>query len=262
MRQAARTARYDQALGLEAYSLRAVDRPFPSHFHDHYVIGGRQQQVIGPGDVLLFNPGDSHACIQADGSLDYRGLNIPRSTMLALAEEIMGSRAMPGFSVAVVRDGELAGRLRALHRAVLGEEPELRREEALLLAWGLLLPGYAGMVETVSACRVEVERTCAFIRSHYARHITLEELSLQAGLSKSALVRAFAKAKGVTPYRYLMAVRISEARRLLERGVSSAEAAVETGFSDQSHFTNYFTAFTGLTPGACRELFRQEWERG
>lgn len=99
----------------------------------------------------------------------------------------MGSRAMPGFSVAVVRDGELAGRLRALHRAVLGEEPELRREEALLLAWGLLLPGYAGMVETVSACRVEVERTCAFIRSHYARHITLEELSLQAGLSKSAL---------------------------------------------------------------------------
>ena len=39
MRQAARTARYDQALGLEAYSLRAVDRPFPSHFHDHYVIG-------------------------------------------------------------------------------------------------------------------------------------------------------------------------------------------------------------------------------
>ena len=27
MRQAARTARYDQALGLEAYSLRAVDSP-------------------------------------------------------------------------------------------------------------------------------------------------------------------------------------------------------------------------------------------
>ncbi|MFR4088570.1 MAG: AraC family ligand binding domain-containing protein [Dysosmobacter sp.] len=153
MRQAARTARYDQALGLEVYSLRAVDRPFPSHFHDHYVIGvvergtrtltcGRQQQVIGPGDVLLFNPGDSHACIQADGSLDYRGLNIPRSTMLALAEEIMGSRAMPGFSVAVVRDGELAGRLRALHRAVLGEEPELRREEGAAAGLG---PPAAGL---------------------------------------------------------------------------------------------------------------------
>ena len=273
MRQAARTARYDPALGLEAYGLRAVDRPFPSHFHDHYVIGvvergtrtltcGRRRQVIGPGDVLLFNPGDSHACVRADGSLDYRGLNIPRSTMLALAEEVTGSRAMPGFSAAVVRDGELAGRLRALHWAVLGDKPELRREEALLLAWGRLLPGYAGAAETAPACRAEVERACAFIRSRYARHITLEELSRQAGLSKSALVRAFAKAKGVTPYRYLMAVRISEARRLLERGVSPAEAAVETGFSDPSPFTNNLTPVTGLTPGACRALFREEWERG
>lgn len=150
MRQAARTARYDQALGLEAYSLRAVDRPFPSHFHDHYVIGvvergtrtltcGRQRQVTGPGDVLLFNPGDSHACIQADGALDYRGLNIPRSTMLALAEEIMGSRQCPAFPWPWFGTENWQGRLRALHRAVLGEEPELRREEALLLAWGLLL---------------------------------------------------------------------------------------------------------------------------
>lgn len=131
MRQAARTARYDQALGLEAYSLRAVDRPFPSHFHDHYVIGvvergtrtltcGRQRQVIGPGDVLLFNPGDSHACIQADGALDYRGLNIPRSTMLALAEEIMGSRQCPAFPWPWFGTENWQGRLRALHRAVLG----------------------------------------------------------------------------------------------------------------------------------------------
>ena len=128
MRQAARTARYDQALGLEAYSLRAVDRPFPSHFHDHYVIGvvergtrtltcGRQRQVIGPGDVLLFNPGDSHACIQADGSLDYRGLNIPRSTMLALAEEIMGSRAMPGFFCCYLRSRKVVAGARVRYNS-------------------------------------------------------------------------------------------------------------------------------------------------
>ena len=273
MRQPVRTARHDPALGLEAYCLQGVERPFPCHVHDHYVIGvvdrgtrsltcrGRRE-AIGPGDVLLFNPGDSHGCVQEDGVLDYRGLNIPRDAMRALAERSADLRVPPGFTQPVVRDRELARRLAALHRAVLGEEPELRREEALLLAWGLLLPGYAGMVETVSACRVEVERTCAFIRSHYARHITLEELSLQAGLSKSALVRAFAREKGVTPYRYLLAVRVDRARHLLERGLSPAETALAAGFSDQSHFTNCFTAITGLTPGAYRALFREKWERG
>lgn len=30
---------------------------------------------------------------------------------------------------------------------------------------------------------------------------------------------------------------------------------LQPGFSDQSHFTNYFSRFIGLTPGAYREIF-------
>ena len=55
---------------------------------------------------------------------------------------------------------------------------------------------------------------------------------------------------------------MDRARHLLERGLSPAETALVAGFSDQSHFTNYFTAYTGLTPGAYRALFREERERG
>jgi transcriptional regulator GlxA family with amidase domain len=50
-------------------------------------------------------------------------------------------------------------------------------------------------------------------------------------------------------------IRINEAKKLLESGVSSAETAVRTGFSDQSHFTNFFNMFIGLPPGAYREIF-------
>ena len=35
MRQPVRTARHDPALGLEAYCLQGVERPFPCHVHDH-----------------------------------------------------------------------------------------------------------------------------------------------------------------------------------------------------------------------------------
>ena len=84
---------------------------------------------------------------------------------------------------------------------------------------------------------------------HYAQRIRLDQLCRCAGLSKSTLLRAFVRAKGVTPYCYLENIRVGKAKRLLEQGVPPVEAALETGFSDQSHFTNCFSRFIGLAPG-------------
>ena len=47
MRQTMRTARHDPVLGLDAYCLRGLERPFPSHFHGHYVIGGGEGGTRG-----------------------------------------------------------------------------------------------------------------------------------------------------------------------------------------------------------------------
>lgn len=58
-----------------------------------------QEYTISKGHVLLFNPGDNHACVQNDnGTLDYRGINITKEVMLDLAEEVTGKRELPGFS--------------------------------------------------------------------------------------------------------------------------------------------------------------------
>lgn len=43
-----------------------------------------------------------------------------------------------------------------------------------------------------------------------------------------------------------------------ENGFSPMEAALQTGFSDQSHFTNYFNRFFGLAPGAYRKIFHEK----
>ena len=103
-------------------------------------------------------------------------------------------------------------------------------------------------------CREEIERACAYMEEHYTELICLEQICRQAGLSKSTLLRAFTAEKGITPYCYLENIRIGKARKLLEQGVTPVEAALRTGFSDQSHFTNYFTRFIGLSPGVYREI--------
>lgn len=83
-----RTIVYDDKLRIEAYHFEGIVQPFPNHFHDYYVIGfvedgeqvlsyKNQEYTIQKGNVLLFNPGNSHACVQSDdGALDYRGINI------------------------------------------------------------------------------------------------------------------------------------------------------------------------------------------
>ena len=94
------------------------------------------------------------------------------------------------------------------------------------------------------------------MEQHYAERIDLEQLCRCAGLSKSTLLRAFTRSKGITPYRYLENIRISKAKTLLEQGIPPLTAALQTGFSDQSHFSNYFIRFIGLTPGVYQASFK------
>ena len=270
MKKETRTVAYDDGLHIEAYRFRGISQSFPNHFHEYYVIGlmeggertlscKNREYAIKKGDVLLFNPGDSHACTQSGGALDYRGLNISREVMLDLAEEATGRWGLPEFSRCAVSDKEAACLLRPLHELMIEGSRESEREEKLLLLLSLLLRKYGGPLESgVPAFQDEIERVCTYMERHCAEKISLDELCRRVGLSKSALLRAFVRVKGVTPYRYLESIRISKARRLLERGVPPAEAALRTGFSDQSHFTNYFSRFIGLTPGAYRALFQDK----
>ncbi|WP_300624975.1 AraC family transcriptional regulator [uncultured Megasphaera sp.] len=268
MRKDIKTLVYDEELHLEAYRFEGIGRPFPNHFHDYYVIGfieqgerrlwcRNQEYPIRPGCILLFNPGDTHACVQTDGGvLDYRGFNIATEIMLDLAEEITGKRALPGFSPAVLRDEDVSCYLRPLHDLVMNGSLEFGKEESLLFMLSLLMQRCGQPFEDcIPECREEIERACAFMAEHAAERISLDQICREAGLSKSTLLRAFAKSKGVTPYCYLESLRIGRAKKLLEQGASPMEAALQTGFSDQSHFTNYFTRFIGLTPGAYRDIF-------
>lgn len=273
MKKELRTAVRDDRLRVEAYRFEGIAQPFPNHFHEYYVIGmieagerglscKNREYTVHPGNVLLFNPGDNHACAQSDGgTLDYRALNISGEVMLDLAEEVTGRRELPAFSSNVILDQEVVCCLRPLHERIMRGACEFGGEEGLLLLISLLIQKYGQAFPFhLPECREEIETACAFMEQHYAERIRLDQICRCASLSKSTLLRAFTRSKGVTPYSYLENIRISRARKLLEEGVPPIEAALRTGFSDQSHFTNYFSRFIGLAPGAYQEIFRNTEE--
>lgn len=271
MKKEIRTVVYDEDLRLEAYRFVGIVQPFPNHFHEHYVIGfvedgtrklscRNKEYSIERGAIVLFNPGDNHACVQSDGgTFDYRGFNISKGTMLALAEEITGKRELPGFSENVVYDEEAVCCLRPLHEMVMKGDGGFGKEETLLFLLSLLIQNYGQPFEScIPECRQEIERACEYMEQHFTERIYLDQVCRHAGLSKSTLLRAFTKSKGITPYRYLETIRINEAKKLLAKGVPPVEAAMRTGFSDQSHFTNYFSQFLGLAPGIYQGIFDQK----
>lgn len=271
METTARTVIYDNELQIEAYHFQGILQPFPNHFHEHYVIGlveegerclscKNRDYTIQKGSILLFNPGDNHACRQSgDARLNYRGLNIPKEVMVHFSEEFTGSRRFPVFSSNVIEDEEIAFYFCRLHRLMMDGSSKFQKEEAFLLLITVLIQTYdkpfAPLPEGMEHYRQAVALSCTYMKEHFSEPICLEELCHHAGLSKSTLLRAFTKIKGVTPYRYLETLRINEAKGLLQQGVPLAEAALRTGFSDQSHFSNYFHRFIGLSPGSYREIF-------
>ena len=80
------------------------------------------------------------------------------------------------------------------------------------------------------------------------RKISLSAVADAVGLSRYHFLRVFKRETGLPPHLFRTQRRIDMARRLLRRRMPPAQVALETGFSDQSHFTNKFRQFTGATP--------------
>ena len=188
MRKENRTVVYDEELQVEACRFKGIIQPFPNHFHEYYVIGfvedgerclscRNREYRIRRGDILIFNPGDNHACIQTDdGTLDYRSLNISKEVMLDLAQEATGQKSLPGFSGTVIRDDEVICQLQSLHELIMNGSRDFKKEEALLFLTALLIQRYGqAFEECIPECREEIERACEFIEAHYTERIRLDK---------------------------------------------------------------------------------------
>lgn len=263
---------YDQDLRIEAYTLRGIVQKFPNHFHDYYVIGfvegGKrhlwckgQEYNLTSGDLILFNPRDNHFCEPVDGDiLDYRAVNINADVMLQAVKEITGKEFTPYFIQNVVYQSDITQSLDELYKSILRCEPQFKKDEALFFLLEQILQDYIQPFDKADTPKPnrQIKALCNYMEEHFQENITLDDLLSMASFGKSYLLRSFTKQVGVSPYRYLQTVRLDKAKKLLEQGIPPIDAAAMAGFADQSHFTNFFKEFIGLTPKQYQRIFTDE----
>lgn len=94
-----------------------------------------------------------------------------------------------------------------------------------------------------------------YMEEHFMEKVTTEDLAALLNLSQSHFFRVFREETEMTPYAYLMNVRLDHAMKmLLETPRSVEEIAQYCAFCSATNFIRAFRTSTGITPRKFRKL--------
>ena len=101
-----------------------------------------------------------------------------------------------------------------------------------------------------------VKQVQEFIEENFNQLIQVSQLAAMVNITPRTLNRRFQAAVAMRPIEYIQAVRIEQAKRLLESGnVTIKSLAEQVGYDDISSFTRLFKRATELTPKEYQDKF-------
>ncbi|WP_026082442.1 helix-turn-helix transcriptional regulator [Mastigocladopsis repens] len=90
-----------------------------------------------------------------------------------------------------------------------------------------------------------------YIQIHLDSEIKLTTLAEMVGISQYYFCQLFKQSMGISPYQYVLQLRVERAKQLLKLPkMTICDVALACGFANQSHFTKHFRKLTGTTPKA------------
>jgi len=103
-----------------------------------------------------------------------------------------------------------------------------------------------------------IRKMIAYIHKNYSEPIRIEDLCEVGLIPRNRVFRLFKKYTDDSPAAFLLKVRLYKARAaLITENTSISEIAESCGFTHQSHFTNHFTKYFGMTPLQFRKQHHQ-----
>ena len=226
---------------------------------------------VQAGDLLLISPHILHSAHEIPGQgmlsetlvfhLDFLGLESPDACTIRYVAPIQGgsARLQPILHSTDRGYKELADCFLSMTEIYKEKREgyELWLKQKLFTMMALLYQnGYivkADREDRGGEAEEKLKRVLAYIREHYQRPLTIQELAGVCHFSQVHFMNFFKKLVGMTCVEYINRYRVEMAARCLaSTQVTITEAAMENGFHNISYFNKMFKAAYQMTPSQYR----------
>jgi len=238
---------------------------YDPHRHDTYSIGRTLSGVQSfhykgalchgmPGNTLILHPDELHdGMAGTEAGFRYRMAYVDP----ALIQQVLGGEPLPYIAGGLSSDLRLYRATESFVQAMDHSLDPLEEEDALF-DLAMALRAVAGKPRGRKRLDYRAaERAREFILEHLHLGITLEMLEQASGRERWSLSRDFRVLYGTSPYRFVTLRRLDQFRALILDGFTLVDAALATGFHDQSHMTRHFTRCYGVSPLRWLERLRR-----
>lgn len=242
-----------------------------AHFHPEWevmlvlenslvVYTAGEEMVLSPGDMILFNPWQTHEFHRVEGSCT--------SLFLQFSKELF-SMAFPKIENLIMEDsrltawfdqeeqGDLIDLLFRLMDSYLKERDGYELEciagtADLIRKIYLSVPHHVQTAKELTQNKKRTQRLSRFLKfvdENYMFRIKLADFARQEDMSLAYMSVFVRKELGQTFQEYVNSVRFNAACKMMAAGESSMQTiCLESGFSDYRYFSNEFRKRKGVTP--------------
>ena len=136
-------------------------------------------------------------------------------------------------------------------------------ESMMLKSYEMLIAAYLIRMMNNDSTRKEkqvfigksyIDRAIEYIQSSFCNDLSIKDICTKVNISQYHFLREFKKQIGLTPYQYLLHLRLAKAKHLVEdEDIPITQIASSCGFNSISHFSTNFKKYFGVSPSKLHE---------
>jgi AraC-like DNA-binding protein len=213
----------------------------------------RHRFPVHAGQIAIANPGQIHGCEYVNNNpWAHRTWYLSHALLETLSQEA-GVQDCTEIVSPVIDCAQTSAVLLQAHvNSQVGNE--LDREAAVISALTGLIRKHGNKrvrhaeSSAHNAATQRVAICIDLLHSRVNQPLNLTLLARHASVGRHQIIRDFQSVLRLTPGEYLRQIRLEHARQMIAEGLPLTQVAMNSGYSDQSHFSRVFRRVYGYTP--------------